>query len=231
MDKFQITLTEILGFVFPSILQHPMAVGRLVVYGLYGPLVNGRIKAGSRGKHDLMSWEIDEMCIQIEREDMLQVYLHKGQSFESLSRSEQDALINQADQHLKCAKGQAMLPQVTKEEINDLFSVDDFDSCDFFIADLVVLMPQHLQDEDGYLSFHEVQKVIEKFRIDRINQFKLAYPLLTRSHRSRRQITQEISSKKKYAVASPTIAPPSMFQKNVGLTNADIIDQVFRTFS
>jgi len=120
---FRVSLEEILEFVFPNTLQHPMSAARLVIYGMYGPLENGTLRSGRLGRHVLSNWEIDSMCGQIDREDILNIYLHKNQTFYTLSRSEQDALINQADTAFKCGKGHAMLPQPTKDEVVNLFSV------------------------------------------------------------------------------------------------------------
>ena len=54
------------------------------------------------------------MCIQFEREDILSVYVEKQRDVGLLSIAEQEMIISQADGHLKCAKGKAMLPQINK---------------------------------------------------------------------------------------------------------------------
>lgn len=116
------TLDEIIQFVFPPSLQHPLAASRLIAYGMYGPLVDGELRSGIKGKHIISTWELDEMCLQIEKEDILQIYLHKGKKFEVLNKEEQDDLINQADAHLKKAKGRASLPAVTKQDVVDILN-------------------------------------------------------------------------------------------------------------
>ena len=59
-------------------------------------------------------YELTEMCIQFEREDILSVYVEKQRDVGLLSIAEQEMIISQADGHLKCAKGKAMLPQINK---------------------------------------------------------------------------------------------------------------------
>ena len=39
-------------------------------------------------------------------------------------RAEQEMIISQADGHLKCAKGKAMLPQIGKKEVEHIFEVN-----------------------------------------------------------------------------------------------------------
>ena len=75
------------------------------------------------GSHKISVWELDAMCLQMEREDIIRVYLHTNQSFGCLTSLEQEAIINQADSKLKVAKGRAMLPQITKKDVYDLLKV------------------------------------------------------------------------------------------------------------
>lgn len=122
--KFQVRLEDIIDFIFPSILQHPLTAGRLFAYGMYGPLAEDKtLRTGPRGSHQISVWELDEMCFQIEREDLISIYLHKQTDLGLLSTEEQESLISQADSHLKKAKGRAMLPQITKDDIEKLFMV------------------------------------------------------------------------------------------------------------
>ena len=63
------------------------------------------------------------MCIQFEREDILSVYVEKQRDVGLLSIAEQEMIISQADGHLKCAKGKAMLPQINKKDVEHIFEV------------------------------------------------------------------------------------------------------------
>lgn len=65
--------------------------------------------------------------MQIEREDIMQVYLHKGGDMGLLTSAQQAAIIVQADNHLKKAKGKAMLPRLTKKDVLDILQVCMFD--------------------------------------------------------------------------------------------------------
>ena len=124
---FQFDINDLLDFIFPTKLQHPLTNARLFIFGLYGPLDrNGQLRSGKKGQHVLMEYELDEMCQQIEREDLIQVYMHRPRDMATLVTSEQDAIINQADGHLKRAKGKAMLPQLTRQQIIELFQVKTY---------------------------------------------------------------------------------------------------------
>lgn len=216
------TLDEIINFVFPPTLQHPLAAARLVVYGMYGPLVNGELRSGRKKSHIIATWELNTMCLQIEREDILQIYLHRGQKFETLSKLEQDALINQADVHLKKARGKASLPQITKNDIRDL-------------------LQSISTDEDGALSFHEVQKKIITFREEqRVNKYKLVYPNLATTTRSaggggdggvEARKSLPYVSPKGLPYASSAVADPAMFQKGVGQTDSDRVAETSKLLS
>jgi hypothetical protein len=89
-----------------------------------GPLdENGQLHSGFRGKHVVMDYELDAMCTQYEREDVIQIYLHRASDMGMLSPAEEEAIIAQADGHLKAAKGKAMLPRLTKDDIYAIFQV------------------------------------------------------------------------------------------------------------
>lgn len=123
-NKFQIDIEDLIQFIFPEILQHPLAAGRLFAFGMYGPLdENNELRTGPKGSHKTTVWELDAMCKQIEREDLISIYLDDKTPAGLLSGQEQDDIIAQADSHLKKAKGRAMLPQITKQDIYELFQV------------------------------------------------------------------------------------------------------------
>jgi hypothetical protein len=71
----------------------------------------------------VMDYELDAMCTQYEREDVIQIYLHRASDMGMLSPAEEEAIIAQADGHLKAAKGKAMLPRLTKDDIYAIFQV------------------------------------------------------------------------------------------------------------
>jgi hypothetical protein len=72
-----VDLEALLRFVFPHELQHAMSTGRLLAFGFYGPLDSeGQLRSGHKGSHVLQRWELDTMCRQFEREDILQVFVH-----------------------------------------------------------------------------------------------------------------------------------------------------------
>mmetsp|Transcript_11137 Transcript_11137/g.11160 ORF Transcript_11137/g.11160 Transcript_11137/m.11160 type:complete len:313 (+) Transcript_11137:178-1116(+) len=215
-------LESIINFVFPPILQHPLAAARLVCYGQYGPLVNSELRSGRQGKHKITTWELNTMCLQIEREDLLQIYLHKGQKFELLNKLEQDAMINQADMHLKKAKGKASLPQITKDDIRELLST---------------IPPV---DEYGTLSFHEVQNKIFAFRDERIKKYKLIYPNLAtttgregdgENNRDMIRRTCKPYSSMKGTRVSGSVADPCMFTRGVGQSDPDRIAETSKLLS
>eukprot|EP01036_Dinobryon_divergens_P005280 gene5280-6985_t len=39
------TIEDIVNFVFPPILHHPLAAARLICYGNYGPLIDGELRS------------------------------------------------------------------------------------------------------------------------------------------------------------------------------------------
>ena len=161
-DKFRVNIDTLMTFIFDPSLQWPLAAGRLFAFALYGPLnENGMLCTGPGGKHVVATWELDIMCMQIEKEDILQIYLHRGSDMSLLSSKEQEAIIAQADAHLKRAKGKAMLPRMTPPDVEGI------------IEDLA-------RFPDGTVSFHEAQLEILKYRAERVKQYKLVYPSLTK---------------------------------------------------
>lgn len=70
----KVDVQELLEFIFPKSLQHPLSTGRLYAFALYGPLdSNSELRSGYNGQRVVSTWEIDTMCLQFEREDILQV--------------------------------------------------------------------------------------------------------------------------------------------------------------
>lgn len=70
----KVDVEDLLNFIFPRNLQHPLSTGRLYAFGMYGPLdEDGNLRAGHNGQRVVSAWELDTMCLQFEREDILQV--------------------------------------------------------------------------------------------------------------------------------------------------------------
>jgi hypothetical protein len=123
-ERFWFHLDDLLRFMYPENLQHPLAASRLFIFGLYGPLdAQGQLRSGIRGAHVLSDYELEAMCEQIEREDVVRVYVPKGKGIGMLLNHEQEALISQADAKLKIAKGKAMLKAITRNDVIGLFQV------------------------------------------------------------------------------------------------------------
>ena len=122
--KFQVDVNDVIDFIFPEMLQHPLAAGRLFCYGLYGPLdENNDMRTGPRGVHKTSVWELDQMCLQVEREDIMAIYMKKRCDIGLLSIEEQESIILQADSKLKKAVGKSMLPHITKDDVYSIFAV------------------------------------------------------------------------------------------------------------
>jgi hypothetical protein len=122
--KFQVDVNDVIDFIFPVMLQHPLAAGRLFSYGMYGPLDdNNDMRTGPRGVHKTSVWELDQMCLQVEREDIMAIYMKKRCDIGLLSIEEQESIIMQADPKLKKAVGKSMLPQITKQDVYSIFAV------------------------------------------------------------------------------------------------------------
>lgn len=51
MPSSKVSAEELLRFVFPEALQHPQSSGRLIVFALYGPLKDGKLRAGQHAQH------------------------------------------------------------------------------------------------------------------------------------------------------------------------------------
>lgn len=154
------------------------------------------------------------MSEQIEREDLLAIYLPHPQDVGALTRAEQDALINQADQRLKCEKGKAYLPRLTKENVIELFK------------DLS-------RDSQGRLSFHDAQKVIFNYRQQLVKDYKLVFPpLKTRVEQIIvKQSKPFIKSKPRKHIISDAVAPLTMFQKNHGQNHNEITETTMKALS
>lgn len=250
-NKFQVDINQLLSFLFPPELQHPLTAGRLYLFGNCGPLdENGQVnisllrlllilmfiyqlRTGYKGNRILLDYELEEQCVQYEREDIIRIYQQPGSGgIGLLTSAEQEAIIAQADGHLKKAKGKAMLPRLTKQDVIDIFE------------DLP-------RDANGCFSFHEAQKKIHEFREMRIKEYKLVYPSIggkkskeTNDSTMNKQ-TQQPTEKSVQSTAlslnnnkskkpvrksrvSDIVAPQTMFMRDKGNSNADMVEQTMK---
>lgn len=205
-DENLVRLDNLMRFVFPEGLQHPLSTGRLYAFGFYGPLDrNAQLRSGHKGQHVVSRWELDTMCAQFEREDVLQVYILPGRPLAVLSERQQDELIAQADRRIKAQTGKGLMPQLRRDDVADIF--DDLERSD-----------------DGRVRFHEMQRAIMAFREDRVAKLKVMYPKVTRRAPEKKsaavsfEATAERRGKRRGRV-SPDVAPPEMFLRNKGMNN------------
>ena len=135
-----VSIDDLISFVFPADLYHPLSTGRLYAFGFYGPLDRQQqLRSGPKGQHVLGRWELDAMCHQFEREDCLQVYVSEGRALCTLSEEQQNELISQADARMKSKRGKGLMPQLSKDEVRDIFEGVE-------------------TSPDGTMRFHEMQQ-------------------------------------------------------------------------
>jgi hypothetical protein len=232
-------IEELMRFLFPAGLQHPLVAGRLVAFGMYGPLdPQGNLSSGEKGMHKVQSYELDAMCDQFEREDITQVYIDRNRPLATLSFSEKAEMMEGANRATKTTRGKlsaqmnnSQMPAFTQEQIVELFAS----------------LPR---GEDGGVSFHLMQERIVQFRADRIRMLremdihgKVKDPpswimietdpqLKAKNMRAKYAIEMDEGMKKTGRVAhrklggpglgrslvSNFVAPPTMFIKNEGFT-------------
>ncbi|KAG5192673.1 putative aspartyl protease family A01A [Tribonema minus] len=207
----RVFLDDLLKFIFPVHLQHPLSSGRLIVFGYYGPPVNGQLHSGQRGEHVVGDWELDSMCTTIDREDVLQVYVSDDRPLCELLAAQQEEII---------AQSTVTFPQITREQVIALFEG----------------VPR---GTDNAFSFHDVQKVVVAYRDRRVADGKIMYPSLAAHSKSpprkRAQSTEKgtataaqrqspISRGHKFKF-SPDVAPATMFLKDKGLGDMEMATQ------
>lgn len=91
-----------------------MSTGRLLAFGFYGPLdADARLRSGHMGSHVVGRWELDTMCRQFEREDILQVYMPNGKSSSSLSAEEAEQLLAQVRKAIYICLSVLPVPVIT----------------------------------------------------------------------------------------------------------------------
>lgn len=166
------------------------------------------------------------MCRQFEREDILSIYLHKGQSFSSLSEEAAQEILLQADPHLKSARGKSGMRQITSPEVEDLFS------------DLRT-------DDRGRYNFHDMQKRILKYRQEVISRNKVVFPEREGGGRAGRRTQKRRSAalalaqtmaaqtmteagsgpsgqRRRTKALSGDVAPRTIFEKDAGFNDTEI---------
>lgn len=238
-DKDLVSLEGVLRFVFPPSKRHPMSTGRLFAYGLYGPLnAKGELRAGVKGKHVVNEWELDVMCGQLEREDILNIYVFQGRPLAMLNKAQQDELISEADCRIKASTGRCLMPQLNRDDVIAIF------------AGLT-------RNSEGLIRFHDVQDAIVQYRDARIARLKIMYPDVRREKSIRhhtianmgavdREARESISGStaapstaRSRASSSrigrprvgPDVAPPEMFMRKTGLTPHGIASHTSKLLS
>ena len=94
-------MSNLLNFCFPTTDRHPLSTGRLSVFGNYGPLAeDGTLRGGRQGSRIVSHMELESMIEEMQREDILQVYIGK----QKLQREAQEEILKQADEELKNMK-------------------------------------------------------------------------------------------------------------------------------
>lgn len=116
-----VEITDLLSFVFPPNVQHPLAAGRLYCYSLYGPADDkNKLRSGFKRTHVLMEYELETMCLQFEKEDTISISTTR---FEELSNAEQSMIICQSDFRFKTSKGRAVFPSLTIDDVMSILKV------------------------------------------------------------------------------------------------------------
>jgi len=106
------------------------------------------------------SYELDTMCDQFEKEDIMQVYITGKRSLATLSAFEKSEMLVGANPRTKTTKGKLVaqcnnkeMPAFNEEQIVEIFAELD-------------------TDEDGHYTFHDMQQRIVAFREERIRMIR-----------------------------------------------------------
>ncbi|CAM9427400.1 unnamed protein product [Ascophyllum nodosum] len=195
----RVDVDELLDFIFPKSMQHPLSTGRLYAFAAYGPLgENANIRAGRGGMRIVSPWEMDTMCLQFEREDILQVYVSGGRPLFILNEAQKEEVIAQAESYLKTAKGRGYRRQVTRAEV-------------------IQILSGLSRDEARTVSFHDAQRAITEYRKRQIARFRVMFPDLVTWGEEKSSLCS--------VKASNTYAPPSssseLISRGSGVTRHD----------
>lgn len=161
MRSDRVNISELLAFLFPAGFQHPLVAGRLIAFGMYGPLDSKlQLCSGERGMHKVQGYELNAMCDQFEREDIIQVYISPSRPLATLSSVEKAEMLEGANRNTKTTRGRLsqqmnnpQMPAFTAEQVVELFA-----SCP--------------RAEDGTYTFHDMQARVVQFRADRIRMLR-----------------------------------------------------------
>mmetsp|Transcript_52132 Transcript_52132/g.122307 ORF Transcript_52132/g.122307 Transcript_52132/m.122307 type:complete len:292 (+) Transcript_52132:184-1059(+) len=143
---------ELLQFLLPSGFFHSKSTARLYIFAEFGPvLVKVRegwmsLRSGYKGQHVVTEQELEDMIVDMIREDILKVYVGDA----VLKPTEQEEVISQADDKLKS------IPNYTKEEIEEL---------------LAPALNRDLQ-----YDFHKLQHIVRRERQVQLKERKKMYP-------------------------------------------------------
>lgn len=221
-SRSRVDLEEVMRFVFDPKLQHPLSYGRLVSWALYGPLDTSQgLRGGARGGHTLLKFELDAMAIDIERQDILLIYLPEGTDVATLSAAEHSAILAQADRCQKSKRGRGTAPHsmVSKDDVVRLF------------ADLP-------RDADGKMLFSQMQQRVVDWRQGKVRAMRLAAvgrkPEVDQTRMKLASIVNAVATGSSGAASttaggrrprrrvSTDVCPTSFFQKGQGLGNNQI---------
>lgn len=120
-QRVAVDINQLLSFIFPKHIQHPLTAGRLFIYSLYGPLdSDNKIRSGYKRMHVLKDYELESMCMQLDREDVISTFT---ENFQELSTEEHSMIIGQSDSKFKVAKGKAMLPTLREADVLAILEV------------------------------------------------------------------------------------------------------------
>ncbi|GMH98657.1 hypothetical protein TrST_g471 [Triparma strigata] len=235
----RVDLDRVLEFLFPAGFQHPLVAGRLIAYGMYGPLDDNLcLHSGEKGMHVVQGYELNAMCDQFEKEDIMQVYISKNRPLASLNPAEKAEMLEGAHRSTKTTHGKlssqmsnSQMPAFSQEQIVEMFKPLE-------------------RDEDGLISFHDMQQEIVKFRHDRIRMLRemdihgkikdppswilIETDPQLKATKMREKYSIELSDEMKRtknianrklggpgrgrSLVSNYVAPPTMFIKNEGFT-------------
>jgi hypothetical protein len=141
-----VDMDQLMAFIFPPGRQHPRSTGRLLVYGLYGPLTaDGRLTGGRGGSRTLTESEIDAMIDELELDDVLAVYTA-------------GSVLGDVRQVAVDVRAASLgMPAMTRGQVAAL------------LADLP-------RDSHGRCSFHDIQAHLIAVRAGRVRDMSKMYP-------------------------------------------------------
>jgi hypothetical protein len=117
----RVDIDDLISFVFPENVQHPLTACRLYCYSLYGPADDdNKLRSGHRRSHILMEYELETMCRQLDKEDTISIF---KSHFEELSNPEQSIIISQSDLKYRTSRGKAVFPSLTKDDLMSILKV------------------------------------------------------------------------------------------------------------